>query len=138
MSTPLLITTLILLIIMMLFLLSKFNLSKKGARSKDRLLATLERLGERVSSENDFERRDTIIRLDNLLAKALNYKYSNSDTCGDNLKRAKKVFRKDTYQNLWDVHKLRNEVVHNNRSISIEESQKAYHIYKLCIKRILK
>lgn len=138
MSTPLLLTTLILLIIAMLFLLSRFNLSKKSVRSKDRILATLERLGEHVSSENDFERRDTIIRLDNLLGKALGYRYNNSDSCGDNLKKAGKVFRKDTYQNLWDAHKLRNEVVHNNRSISIEETENAYHIYKLSIKKILK
>jgi hypothetical protein len=114
------------------------NSSRKGARRKERMLSTLNNLKDNASSENDFERRDTIIRLDNLLAKALNYKYNNSETCGDNLKKASKLFRRDIYQNLWDVHKLRNDVVHNNRSISIEESRKAYHIYKMCINRILK
>jgi hypothetical protein len=122
----------------MIFLLSRLNASQKSSKKKDRLLITLSKLEENASSENDFERRDTIIRLDNLLAKALNYKYNNSESCGENLKKARKVFRKDTYQNLWDVHKLRNEVVHNNRSISIEESENAYHIYKLCINKILK
>jgi hypothetical protein len=122
----------------MIFVLSKINAQAKKGRKKERLLATLERLKEHVGSENEFERRDTIIRLDNLLSKALNYKFSNSKSCGENLKKAKKFFRRDTYQNLWDVHKLRNEVVHNNRSISIEESEDAYHIYKLCIKKILK
>jgi len=138
MSTPLLITTIIIVMIAMLFLLSRLNQSKGNVRTKERMLATLKRLGEYVSSENDFERRDTIIRLDNLLSKSLNYKYNNSESCGDNLKKADKIFRKDTYQNLWDVHKLRNEVVHNNRSISIEESENSYHIYKLCIKKILR
>jgi uncharacterized protein YutE (UPF0331/DUF86 family) len=138
MSTPLLLTILTLVMIEAIFVLAKINVSKKSHRKKDRMLATLERLKEHVNSENDFERRDTIIRLDNLLSKALNYRYSNSKKCGDNLKKAKKIFRKDTYQNLWDVHKLRNDVVHNNRSISIEESEDAYHIYKLCIKKILK
>ena len=122
--------------IAMLFILSKLNTSKRSLRKKDRILATLERLKEHSSSENDFERRDTIIRLDNLLAKALNYRYNNSKTCGENLKKADKIFRRDTYQNLWDAHKLRNDVVHNNRSISVEESQDAYHIYKLCIKTV--
>jgi len=138
MSMPLLITIVILIMIAMLFILSKLNTSKRSLRKKDRILATLERLKEHSSSENDFERRDTIIRLDNLLAKALNYRYNNSKTCGENLKKADKIFRRDTYQNLWDAHKLRNDVVHNNRSISVEESQDAYHIYKLCIKKILK
>jgi ABC-type transporter MlaC component len=138
MSMPLILTIVILIMIGMLFILSKLNASKRSSRKKERMLATLERLKDHSASENDFERRDTIIRLDNLLAKAFNYRYNNSKTCGENLKKADKMFRKDTYQNLWDVHKLRNDVVHNNRSISVEESQDAYHIYKLCIKKILK
>jgi ABC-type transporter MlaC component len=138
MSTPLLLTIITLTLIAMIFLLSKMNASKKKGKRKERLLKSLENLKENASSENEFERRDTIIRLDNLLAKALNYRYNNESSCGENLKKAKKLFRKDTYQNLWDVHKLRNDVVHNNRSLSMEESENAYHIYNLCIKKILK
>jgi ABC-type transporter MlaC component len=138
MSTSLLLTITILVLIVMIFVLSKINATKQNSHKKERLLATLEKLKEHVSSENEFERRDTIIRLDNLLAKALNYKYSNSSNCGENLKKAKNLFRRDTYQNLWDVHKLRNDVVHNNRTLSTEESENAYHVYKLCIKKILK
>ena len=138
MITPLLLTIITLILIAMIFLLSKMNSSKKKGNKKSRLLKTLDNLKENSSSENEFERRDTIIRLDNLLAKTLNYRYSNDNSCSDNLKKAKKIFRKDTYQNLWYVHKLRNEVVHNNRSLSIEESEKAYHVYKLCINKILK
>ncbi|MDD3474973.1 MAG: hypothetical protein PHP08_03715 [Candidatus Dojkabacteria bacterium] len=138
MSTPLLLTIIILVLIAMLFVLSAINSKKRNFKRKDRLLATLERLKEHIESDNEFERKDAIIRLDNLLAQSFNYKYSNSLNCGENLKKSSKLFRKDTYQNLWDVHKLRNDIVHNNRSISEEEAQKAYHIYKLCIKQILK
>ena len=138
MTTPLLLTILILVLIATIFLLSRINANKKFGNRKERLLATLEKLDTHLSSENEFERRDTIIRLDNLLSKALNHRYSNESGCGDNLRKAKKTFRKDTYQNLWDVHKLRNDVVHNNRSISVEELENAYRVYKLCIKKILK
>lgn len=138
MSTPLLLTILTLLMISIIFLLSRINASKKSGKKKSRMLTMLDNLKENASSDNEFERRDTIIRLDNLLAKALNYRYSNNNSCGENLKKADRLFRKDTYQNLWDAHKLRNEVVHNNRSLSIEESERAYHVYKLCIKKILK
>jgi ABC-type transporter MlaC component len=138
MNNSLLLTIVVLVLIAMIFVLSAINSKKKSFKRKDRLLATLERLKEHIVSENEFERRDAIIRLDNLLAQSFNYKYSNSLKCGENLKKSSKLFRKDTYQNLWDVHKLRNDVVHNNRSISEEEAQKAYHVYKLCIKQILK
>jgi hypothetical protein len=138
MNTQLFLTILILILIAMIFVLSKLNASKKSSRKKERILTGLNNLKEHASSENEFERRDTIIRLDNLLSKALNYRYNNSSSCGENLKKADKIFRKDTYQNLWDAHKLRNDVVHNNRSISKEESEDAYHIYKLSIQKILK
>jgi len=138
MSTSLLFTIIILLLIITVLILSRINSSKRLYKRKDRLLTTLEKLEEHIESENEFERRDGIIRLDNLLAKAFNYRYGNDKKCGDNLKKSKKLFRRDTYQNLWSVHKLRNDIVHNNRSVSIEESKNAYHIYKLCIRKILK
>jgi len=73
-----------------------------------------------------------------MLAKAFNYKYRNSNSCGYNLKKANKLFRKDTYKKLWDVHKLRNNIVHKDQLVTLNESKKAYHIYKLCIRKILK
>ena len=138
MSTPLLLTVIVLVLIAVIFVLSAINAKKQGLKRKDRLLATLDRLKEHIVSDNEFERRDAVIRLDNLLAQSFNYKYGNSSSSGENLKKSSKLFRRDTYQNLWNVHKLRNDVVHNNRSISSEEAEKAYHIYKLCIKQILK
>jgi ABC-type transporter MlaC component len=138
MSDPLILTIIILFMISLLVLFSRLNTSKSITRIKNSLLKTLEELKDHVESENEYERKDGIIRLDNLLGKALNYKYKNSLTCGENLKKAKKLFRKDMYQNLWDVHKLRNEVVHKDELVTLEEAKKSYHIYKLCITRILK
>ena len=138
MNTSLLLTIITLVLIAMIFVLSSINAKKQGFKRKERLLATLDNLKEHIESDNEFERRDAIIRLDNLLAQAFNYKYNNSLSCGENLKKSSKLFRKDTYQDLWDVHKLRNDVVHNNKSISLESAKNAYHVYKLCIKKILK
>ncbi|MCD4756413.1 hypothetical protein K8R20_02250 [bacterium] len=138
MSDPLILTIITLSMVALLILFSRLNSSKSIARRKSTILKKLVELKPHTESENDYERKDAIIRLDNMLAKALNHKYRNSSSCGFNLKKANKLFRKDTYQKLWDVHKLRNEIVHKDELVTLKESKKAYHIYKLCITRILK
>ncbi|HCC67653.1 TPA: hypothetical protein DEP90_00330 [Patescibacteria group bacterium] len=138
MSDPLILTTIILSMIGLLVLFSRLNTSKSIVRKKSSILKRLNDLKPHAESDNGYERKDAIIRLDNILSKALNYKYKNVSNCGENLKNAKNLFRKDTYQNLWNVHKLRNEIVHRNQLVTLEESKRAYHVYKLCITRILK
>ena len=138
MNDPLILTIIILSMVALLMLFSRLNTSQSISRRKNSILKTLEELKSHIESDNEYERKDAIIRLDNLLAKALNYRYRNSLSCGDNLKKAGKLFRKDTYQSLWDAHKLRNEIVHKDEVITIEQAKKSYHIYKLCISRIVK
>lgn len=138
MSSQLLITIIILILIAFLFLLTYINSKKVSPKKKEKIYDKLESLESLVKSSDMYARRDAIIRLDNLLAKSLRIKYRNEKTCGENLKIAKNLFTKDLYQNLWDVHKLRNEIVHKDRDIEYEEAVKSYRIYKLGIKRILK
>lgn len=138
MGNALILTVIIVAMIGMLILFSRLNTSKQIARKKSGILNTLDKLKVHIESENEYERKDAFIRLDTLLTKAFNYKYKNSLNCGENLKKAKNLFRKDTYQNLWDVHKIRNNIVHNEDTVTLEEAKKAYHIYKLGITRILK
>ena len=58
--------------------------------------------------------------------------------CGDNLKLAKKIFRRNEYNDLWEVHKIRNKIVHDDYDISAEDSKKVYNIYKSAILKILR
>jgi Leucine-rich repeat (LRR) protein len=138
MNNQLLITIIILLIISFLFLLTYINSKKIPNRKKEIIFKDLESLTSLIKSPELYARRDAIIRLDNLLAKTLRMRYQNEETCGENLKIAKNLFTKSLYQNLWDVHKLRNEIVHKDKDIDYEKTQKSYRIYKLGITRILK
>lgn len=137
MNSPLILTIIILSMMLLLILFSRLNASRSVAKRKTTILKKLEEIKIHAESENLYERKDAVIRLDNLLTKALNYKFRNTLSSGENLKQAGKFFRRDTYQSLWDAHKLRNEVVHKDYAITPSESTKAYHIYKLSILRIL-
>ncbi len=138
MNDPLLITILILALLTILFSLVALQQGKASKNQKAKIYDKLYSLKESVENEETSIRRDAIIKLDNLLSKSLQYRYSNDKNCGDNLKLAKKLFRKNDYQKIWDVHKTRNNIVHNDLDISKQEAIEAYNIYKLSIGKILK
>ena len=138
MTEPLILTISILVVISVLFLLAALN-SKSVSRSKKaNIYSKLGDLKGLVESDEGAIRRDTYVKLDNLLSKALQYRYSNNKSCGENLKTAKKIFRAKEYQEIWDVHKIRNKIVHNDLEVSKEEAIYGYKIYKMSISKILK
>jgi hypothetical protein len=127
----------ILILIAVLFLLVAINSKKIDITKKKKLLEELYALKSLALSEELSVRRDSIIKLDNLLSKSLQLYFKNTLPCGDNLKSAKKIFKKRAYNSLWEVHKLRNKVVHNDYAVSLDEAKKAFEIYKISILKIL-
>jgi hypothetical protein len=81
--------------------------------------------------------RDSLVRLDSLLSKSLQLRLRNSESCGENLKAVKHMFRRDVYENLWHFHKLRNSVVHESINVKTEEAKKAYRTYSNAIAKLL-
>lgn len=138
MNTETVITVVILLLICILFLIAYINGKRIPVAKKQKILERLKEIKVQIDSREVYARRDSLIRLDNLLGKALNIRYNNGGSCGENLKVAKQLFSKKEYQRLWDVHKLRNQVVHDDVDISQGEAEEAYRIYKMGINKILK
>lgn len=131
------ITIVILLLVVVLFVMARLNSKRIPKKKKENILSKLEEIKIQVKSEDVYARRDSIIKMDNLLSKALQIRYKNELNSGENLKLAKNLFRKDTYQDIWDAHKLRNEIVHNDKDIEYDDAVKAYNIYKIAITKIL-
>lgn len=138
MDRSVIITIVILVALCLLFLLAAINNRKKTFKKRAKMLRDLQDLKVGAYSSNPSERITAIIKLDNLLAKALQYRFSNEKNCGENLKLARKIFSHPIYEKIWQIHKLRNQVVHDDISISEEKMQEAYRIYNLTINKILK
>lgn len=132
------ITILILSLISLLFVVAYINSKRIPKRKKELILEKLDELKIQIKSHDSYARRDAIIKLDNLLSKAFHLRYGNSESCGSNLKKAKGIFEKNKYQKLWDVHKLRNRIVHNDKDVDYDEAKRAYNIYKMGIRTTLK
>jgi hypothetical protein len=138
MDSQTVITIIILLLICLLFFVAYINSKKVPEKKKEKIYEKLEDVRKQLDSNEVYARRDAIIKLDNLLGRALNLRYNNDKSFSENLKYSKKLFNKREYQDIWDIHKIRNEIVHEDADISSSETDRAYKIYKIAIRRVLK
>lgn len=138
MDNSVIFTIIILLLLIILFVAVSLGNKRVSITKKKHILTKLEELRLTSSSQESSVRRDSIIKLDNLLSKSLQYYFKNSNLCGENLKIASKIFKKKEYNDLWDVHKIRNRIVHDDYDITQQEAENVYGIYKMSILKILK
>jgi hypothetical protein len=138
MDNAVIITILILIAVAVLFIMVASGTRKERQKSISRMLNSLEALKAGASSDDLARRRDTVIKLDNILSKALQYRLGNTNLCGDNLKLINKRFKRAEYDRLWEAHKLRNRIVHDDLDVTESEAEEAYKIYNMSIHRILK
>lgn len=138
MDSNILLTITIATLILILVVMARVNSRRVPIKKKEKIFEKLSELKEQSESDEMYARRDAIIKLDNLLSKSLQVRYKNEKSCGDNLKLAKGIFRKDSYQRIWDVHKIRNEIVHKDADVSYDSAKQAYNVYKMAINKILR
>ncbi len=132
------ITVMIVLLIIILFVAVYLGGKRIDSTRKLEIIKRLEELELSVGSLEASVRRDAIVKVDNILSTLFQIKYNNKATCGDNLKRAKNLFPKKEYENLWKAHKIRNNIVHSDYEIEQDEAENVYSIYKSSITKILK
>jgi uncharacterized protein YutE (UPF0331/DUF86 family) len=138
MEPTVIITVVILLLIGLLFLVTSLASKKFDSDKREEIYKRLRELEISAQSLEDAVRRDTVVKLDNLLARSLQLYFSNKDLCGDNLKKASSIFKKKEYNDIWQAHKIRNRVVHDDYEVDASEAIELYNTYKLSIKKILK
>ncbi len=104
---------------------------------KKRIAQDLEQIHKVLRAQNPLTYRDLTIRLDSLLSKSLQIYFSNNENCGTNLKKARNVFEKKHYNKIWDFHKLRNKVIHEDKEVTSSQVEEGYNIIKSAIKKLL-
>jgi len=137
-TTTIIMTVFVLLLIIALFLAVSFGNKKLDKTKKEEIIKRLKELEVNIQSFDSAIRRDSVIKLDNLLSRSLQYYFNNSDTCGDNLKKSGKIFKKKELDELWEVHKIRNIVVHDDYEVKEDEALEIFNTYKFSIQKILK
>jgi len=138
MNTALIVTISVLSLVVLLFLLANSPSRRVSTSRKAQLYQDFAKIYNKAVSDNLSTRRDAFIKMDTILTKALQVYFSNRESCGTNLKLARKKFSKKQYEKIWEVHKMRNAVIHDDMEVSKEESSKAFEIYKMSLVTLLK
>ncbi|MBP8979077.1 hypothetical protein KBG23_01180 [Candidatus Dojkabacteria bacterium] len=138
MEPTVIITVTIIALIAVLFVVVSFSSKKIDKSKKESIYKRLKELELGMNSLDSSVRRDTVVKLDNLLSKSLQIYFGNKGLCGDNLKKANFLFKKKEYNDIWEAHKIRNKVVHDDYEVDASEGIELYNTYKLSIERILK
>lgn len=63
-------------------------------------------------TDNPNELKSILVEYDKLMDYYLKQKRLPGETMGERLKNARSNFDKDTYNKIWNAHKLRNQLVH--------------------------
>jgi hypothetical protein len=105
--------------------------SKKSvfSRKKAEALAELESLKIRLKS-GEVNETLCVVQADTIFDKAFSIKTGSTANFGEKLKLYKHLFRKEMYNNIWEAHKIRNKVVHENYTLNKEDATNVINIFK--------
>ena len=83
--------------------------------------------------------RYKIVEYDKLMEFVMQSKCKNKKSLGYNLKnKGSRIFEKEELNQLWKLHKIRNEIVHSNRqSFSKNDLEWSNNQYSIMLKKIL-
>ena len=111
----------------------------RSAPKKQKILQYLNEIKDlsKLKAESDAISRDIMVRADNILSSALQCYFGNSNGIGENLKKAKYLYNRSEYNELWNAHKVRNKVVHEQYSPNPSEVKKSLYIFAKAVGKLL-
>ena len=85
---------------------------------KQAIITKRSEIEQLVSSDNVIELKHAVMEADKLVDKVLRLKGYGEGTFADRLKKAEQYTDRRVYQDLWDGHKVRNRIAHDESHIS--------------------
>lgn len=108
-----------------------------GMRVKADLLKKLEQ-SRSLARGDTSKRKDCLIQLDSIMGAALKHAGVRGETVGERLKNSKQLYDRALYQDMWDAHKLRNAIVHEQHDQSPHETEVAVQAFTSAIRKALR
>lgn len=97
--------------------------------TEDKISAGWQRVSEMVKASSPSSLRQAVVEADKIFDAALKY-LVQGEMMGERLKNAKELFRdRDVYQGVWEAHKVRNALVHE------ESYEPPYYVTKEMVEK---
>lgn len=110
---------------------------KKGKKSagisnadKQYIAGKRREIEKMTQSDNIYELKHAVIEADKLVDHILQLKGYAGETFADRLRSAEKYMDHTIYQNLWEAHKIRNQVAHDTTEIGVSELKRSVTTFK--------
>ena len=97
---------------------------KKGQRAglsvedRNHIIRKRQEIESLLKSDSIIELKHAVLEADKLVDFVLRKKGYKGETFADRLRSAEKYIDHGTYQNLWDGHKIRNQIAHDETNIN--------------------
>jgi hypothetical protein len=109
MENTVIIAIIALFIIVILFL---FTLKPKDTIWKKEVISKINGIRDLSNHPQIIISKTSVIEADKLLDYCMKEMKVKGETMGERLKNAKSYFDKNAYNNIWEAHKVRNQLVH--------------------------
>lgn len=81
---------------------------------------------ERLFASKDvIHAAQAVVRADSVLDQVMRESGGQGATFADRLRSLEGKFSRDSYQAIWDAHKLRNEIAHQHPTVSVNDARAA-------------
>lgn len=103
---------------------------KKGLSESDKryINSKSREIEQMTRSMNMYELRHAVIEADKLVDFVLKAKGYSGETFADRLRSAEKYIDRNQYQSIWDAHKIRNQIAHDDSKIDPELLKKSVKV----------
>ena len=112
---------------------------KKQLNLEDKKYIILKRqeIESYLKSENHLELRHAVFEADKLVDFVLKKRNYHGETFADRLRSAEKFTTPAVYNNIWQAHKVRNQIAHeDNAAISNQTLKNAINLFLVCLRSI--
>lgn len=100
---------------------------QKGISVADKqyIIGKRQEIERMMLSDNAYELKHAVLEADKLIDHILKLKGYAGETFADRLRAAENHMDAATYQRLWEAHKVRNQIAHQDNHLSLEEIHRA-------------
>jgi len=125
-------------IFLVLLIVLALKLTRRDESWKNDIKSKLPKLDKDMNSHNITLMKSALIELDKLFSYALKMDGFKGNTMGERLKSARNFFDKNTYNLIWQAHKVRNSLVHDvDYNINQAEVKKNYKNMRSALMKLL-
>ncbi len=125
-------------LLLLILIVFAIRATKKDESWKSDVKLKLPKLDKDMNSNNFTLMKSALIELDKLFSYSLKMSGFKGNTMGERLKSAKNYFSRDTYNLIWQAHKVRNSLVHDvNYNVNQSEVKKNYKNMRSALMKLL-